>query len=74
MSVFQGVIWSGDELIIHLQLVPGFGMPGELRSILIKDFTTFPLHNSLVHAMKACRVREDTTPLILHLGSTENPR
>jgi hypothetical protein len=60
------------ELIIH-QLVPSFGMPGELRSMLIKDFTAFPLGNFLLHAMKACRGREDISPLIRHLGSRQNP-
>jgi hypothetical protein len=48
-------------------------MPGELSSMLIKDFTAFPLGNFLVHAMKAFRGREDITPLIRHLGSRENP-
>jgi len=48
-------------------------MPGELRSMLIKGFTAFPLGNFLVHAMKTCRGPEDISPLILHLGSRENP-
>jgi hypothetical protein len=39
-------------------------MPVQLRSMLLRDFTSFSLVQFSVHAMKVCRGRKDTSPLI----------
>ena len=47
-------------------------MPVELRSMLLRDFTSLPLGKFPVHATKACRGRKDISLIIRNLGSRKN--